>query len=208
MPRASKTKGAAHWYATPFSLNEEQKRQLFDNCLGVDFDDKRERKKAEKVILLVERCLGSYFGAVESLDQAPTAASYRDELTSLRKRTHELYNEFAQLSYHMRDLLHKYNYEPFDAAYALAQFIDIASKALTDLESNESRGKPNKKALPAIVNTLYRIFHDYPQKEKNPEAVYDFIKGCLDAASITYPNAVGSLIYNKKTPLADIRYIS
>ncbi len=204
MPRAAITKGAAHWYSYKFHLDDDQRRRIFDGLMGFDWDDKKDRKKADQVILNIECFLGTYRAMLESTDNAPTAASYIAELTQLRKKAYNLIEDTANASYWMTDLIQAHGFDLGELSLHLAKFFDVTGKIIATKEKEESRGKPKKRAIKILVNTLHKHFQHY---SRNKTALNAFIIECLDIADIKHPKNVLGLIYKENTPAAECEYI-
>lgn len=207
MPRPpQKTTGAPFCYSYKFNLTDVQKKRLFDDLLGFDFDDKKDRKKAEQVIINIESYLGAYEGMVESADKEPTTAQYIAELNNLRNQSWALCQDLATTSHWMHNLIEAHGYDLHKSTRDVAQLFDMITKVLQSKENEEldSRGRPKKRALKMLINTINQNFEHY--NRNNPQARNDFIKECLDIAGIESPKDISKLIYNESTPENERKY--
>ena len=225
MPRPKKSTGAKHWYGDGKALSDNQKSRLFEDFLGFDFEEDEDKARAERVAWHLEYYLGTYAEMEKSTDKAPTDAVYRAELKNLRKQAYVLLEEL-RVSYWMRDLYTSYNYDLHDLEQELARFFDLSTKIQRE-KNEDSRGRPPKRAITMLVNTLYQIFqqnyqikeitedeiiendaHDKRKKDGRQQALIWFIEECLKIAKIDYPSNVTNLIYTADTPENERLYIS
>lgn len=236
MGKPHKTKGAPFWYGESFRLDNVQKKRITEDILGIDTDEKIGKEKAKKAIILIERCLGAYKGAQQSVDQAPRAANYRAELEGtkkrkdgtnkdgLRRQAYDLMNDLSEMSYWMEEEFKAHGYDTNKLARELAKFVDAGTKISQKYDHKESRGASPQKALKMLVNTLRKVFEHYystsaldkddpendgRKRDGQVKAEILFIRECLGFVSIETPktdDGIRDLFYKDSTPLEDRLY--
>jgi hypothetical protein len=203
MPRPKHKTGSPTWVAHSHGLSEGTKKKLID-LLGLESSSPTHAEQIEKAIRKVEYWLGFYPGGIQALDNAPRAADYRVEITSVQKQAIGLLNKLHGLNQWMCDVLDVHGAKVDDLDLPLIALIDSTTKALSAIPNKENRGQPKRLASKKVIGELRRIFESYyiageserntsgacdPLSEKEADEV-EFLKTALADANIPCPDNI------------------
>ena len=173
MTKAQKTTGASFWTGKIVSTTDTQKTEIIDNILGIDLDDAENHEIAEEVMGKIRVIVGSYEGAVESIDKKPRPANYLAELNGtkknkdgtlkdgLRRQAFDLSETLSNMSYWMTEEFKEQDYDLHEFHLQLAGFFDVCNKIRKKYEDMPSPGRPKETAKRVVVNYLNAVFEKY-----------------------------------------------
>lgn len=230
MTKAKKTQGTRHFYGDSITLNDKQKKHIYE-LLGIE-----DKSVQENVTWLVQAYIGAYPDAVKSIDNKPRPANYLRDLqgdgydnngrlkNGLRKEAYDFSEKIMTLSGWMQTELKDQEYDVFNLAKELGRFAGACRKIEEKYEGKESRkGKP-KKARQIIINHLkghvfdrhndwediegdeYWDEHersDIRKRKHREEQLLLFIRYCLKIGGIPCPkkdDQIIGLFYTDETP--------
>lgn len=229
MAKAQKTTGACFWTVKTVHTTYENKRVIIDNILGIDILDKENHEMAEEIMGKIRVIVGSYEGAVESIDKKPRPANYLAELNGtkknkdgtlkdgLRRQAFDLSESLSNMSYWMRDEFKEQDYDMHEFHLQLAGFSDVCNKIRKKYEDTPSPGRPKETAKRMVANYLNAIFEEYystpplddsddekdgKHKARERDRVR-FLRACMEIDNIPCPktnSAVINLLYSENDP--------
>lgn len=229
MTKAQKTTSSRFWMGKIVSTTDTQKMEIIDNILGIDLDDAENREMAEEVMGKICVIVGSYEGAVESIDKKPRPANYLAELNGIKKNTDgtlkdglrrqvfDLLEALSNMSFWMTEEFKEQDYDLHAFHLELADFFDVCNKIRNKYENMSSPGRPRETAKRVVVNDLNAVFEEYystpplddnddekdgRQNAKERDRVR-FLRVCLEIDNIKCPKtnaALLSLLYNENDP--------
>lgn len=229
MGKAQKTNGASFWMGKVIRTSDAYKTKIVDNILGIDLDEKKNKKKAEVIMSKIRVILSAYEGAIQSIDKKPRPANYLAELNGtkknkdgtlkdgLRRQVFDLSESISNMSYWMKDEFKEQGYNLHEFHRQLAGFFSVCNKIREKYEDLPSAGKPKNTAMRVIVNCLNDVFekyysiesldedHEENDKRRAPRenARLNFLKACLKLGKIPLPETDSGLIalcYSTDTP--------
>lgn len=220
MAKAQKTTGASFWIGKIVPTDDAQKRRIVDEILGIDLEDCRNHEKAEEIMGKIRVIVGSYEGAVESIDKKPRPANYLAELNGtkkntdgtlkdgLRRQAFDLSETLANMSYWMEDEFKEQGYDLYAFQRHLAGFLGACNKIREKHETAPSSGRPKESAKRMIVNYLNAVFEKYyavppldehdeendKRRNAKQESRAAFLRECLALDSIPCPETDSALL--------------
>ncbi|NCC41250.1 MAG: hypothetical protein EOM21_17820 [Gammaproteobacteria bacterium] len=226
MAKAQKTKGASFWTGKIISTTDNQKTEIIDSILGIDLDDDENHKIAEEIMGKIRVIIGSYEGAVESIDKKPRPANYLAELDGtkknkdgtlkdgLRRQAFDLSESISNMSYWMEAEFQEQNYNLHEFHLQLAGFFDVCNKIRQKHEDMPSPGRPKESAKRMVTNYLNAVFEKYystPPLDDNDDERdgrhnakerdrIKFLRYCMAIDNIPCPetdSALINLLYNE-----------
>lgn len=229
MAKAQKTNGGSHWYGKVIHTTDTQKTEIIDNILGIDLDDAENHEMAEEIMGKIRVILGSYEGAVGSIDKKPRPANYLAELNGtkknrdgtlkdgLRRQAFDLSETLSNMGYWMKEEFKEQDYDLHEFHLQLAGFFDVCNKVRQKYEGMPSSGRPKEVAKRMVVNYLNAVFEEYystpplddndgekdgRQNAKERDRVC-FLTTCMMIDNIPCPKknaALLSLLYSENDP--------
>lgn len=192
-------------------------------------DDAENHEMAKEVMGKIRVIVGSYEGAVESIDKKPRPANYLAELNGtkknadgtlkdgLRRQAFDLSESLSNMSYWMEGEFKEQNYDLHEFHLQLVGFFDVCNKIREKYEDMPSPGRPKETAKRVVVNSLNDVFEEYyatpPLDDKDDEKDgrqnakerdrVCFLRACLKIDNIPCPKtnaALLSLLYSENDP--------
>jgi len=229
MAKANKTTGSSFWIGKIISTTDNQKTEIIDNILGIDLDDVENSNKAEEIMGKIRVIIGSYEGAVESIDKAPRPANYLAELNGtkekkdgtlkdgLRRQAFDLSESISNMSYWMKEEFKEQGYNLHEFHLQLAGFSAVCNKIRQKYEDMPSPGRPKESAKKMVINYLNAVFKEYystlplddddeeNDKRRNTKERdrIRFLRACMAIDNIPCPqtdSALMSLLYTENDP--------
>lgn len=169
MPRPRRKTGALGWGSDRFELTRDQCSELLTR-LGFDVAIDCDTPRAKEAIQRIEFLLGSYPGAVDTLDRSPRAADYRDTLRPIGKKADALWKELSRLGTRFRKSLEAQGIKLEKVEYNLGM-LAAACEALIQKKlagEQDSRGRPTSAARSYIITGLQKVFAEYYRGPDEP----------------------------------------
>ncbi len=200
MPTPPPKTGAANWTAQHHRLSEGTRQELI-SLLGLDPSaEPKDIEIANHALAEVEKWLGFYPGAENTLKGTPKASDFVRSLSSIEIDTLELLRNLKDSHQWIRDELIRTPIDLDKLYVELEKLLDASRSIKGKYEGIESRGAPKKEALRHVILNLREVFAEFnqgsnlarrkigyvrPLSEAESQEM-DFIKFSLDDVPIPY----------------------
>lgn len=177
----------------PVTLSRKARERITET-VGLDPEDIRTARFIDRV----EQWLGAYCGAVAALDDEPRPGHYADVFermqrlaTTTQKNASDLFELVRGMNGRVRAQIIANNGDEARIQRALAELVDVATRANRIAVVAESRGRPKKRALAAICEKLLLIFNEFVDADEvDSEKLKEYLGPDLNYAPKTKTSKV------------------
>lgn len=165
MPRPKRKSGITNFYAPPYTLSTDARKEITLG-LGIDPKDAKGFKLMDEIFCQIEKRVGIYKKATLESPQLPGVADYKHELSSFERDISTFQKKLHRYPEWVTDSIDKHGGNLDRVEKDLTILADASATAVSTYAKKEGRGRKKDHPRLELIQKLKRIFMKYSVKGK------------------------------------------